>query len=68
MNLKSTKTGVEQLSLFEIFVTEGNEKSDEFVTERAMMDGGVMSQVRASIVQKERDVEICGPQKVEAKK
>ena len=39
------------MSLFERFITEGNEKADEPAKEGAMLDGGVMAQVRASAVQ-----------------
>ena len=46
---------MQQLSLFERFVTEGNEKADELSKEGAMMDGGVMVQVRAITIQQERE-------------
>ena len=41
------------MSLFESFITEGNDKADELAKEGAMMDGGGMAQIRASTVQKE---------------
>ena len=35
------------MSLFENFITEGNEKADELAKQGAVMDGGEMAQVRA---------------------
>ena len=43
------------MSLFENFITEGNEKADELAKAGAMMDGGEMAQVRARTVQQERE-------------
>ena len=43
------------MSLFERFIAEGNEKADEFAKEGALLDGGLMAQVRASTVQQERE-------------
>ena len=34
------------MSLFENFITEGNETSDELAKEGAMMDGGAVAPVR----------------------
>ena len=44
------------MSLFEKFITEGNGMADELAKEEAMMDGGVMAQIRASTVQQSREV------------
>ena len=38
------------MSLFEKFITDGNEKADEPAKEGAMLDGGDMAQIRASTV------------------
>ena len=46
---------VQQMSLFVRFIVEGNEKADELAKEGAMMDVGVMAQVRAIKVQQERE-------------
>ena len=43
------------MSLFEHFITEGNEKAHELAKDGAMMDGGVMAQIRASTVQQKRE-------------
>ena len=43
------------MSLFERFITEGNEKAHELAKAGAMLDGGVMAQVRVSTVQQERE-------------
>ena len=50
-----SKNEVQQMSLFERFVIEGSERADELAKEGAMMDGGVVAQVRASTVQQERE-------------
>ena len=42
------------MSLFEKFITEGNEKADDPAKEGAMLDGGFMAQARASTVQQEK--------------
>ena len=42
-----TEKETQQLSLFEKFFTEGNEKADELAKEGAMLDGGVVAQARA---------------------
>ena len=43
-----TKKKKQEMLLFEKFITEGNEKADEFEKYVAMMDEGEMAQVRAS--------------------
>ena len=43
-----------EMSHFDRFVTEGNEKTDELTKEGAMMDWGYMAEVRAKKVQQER--------------
>ena len=44
------------MSLFEKFITEGNEKAEELAKEGAMMDEGFMTEARASTTQQEREV------------
>ena len=46
-----------QLSLFEKFITEGNEKkkTDELAKQGARLDGGDMPQERAITIQQERE-------------
>ena len=39
------------MSFFEKSITEGNEKADGLANNGAMMDGGLMAQIRASTVQ-----------------
>ena len=41
--------------LFEKIITEGIEKAEELAKEGAMVDGGLMAQVRACRVQQERE-------------
>ena len=43
------------MTLFETFVTEGNESADELVNDGAMLDGGEMAKIRASTVQQNRE-------------
>ena len=43
------------MSLFERFITEGNEKAHELAKAGAMLDGGVRAQVRANTVQQKRE-------------
>ena len=43
------------MSLFERFITEGNEKAHELAKAGTMLDGGVMAQVRVSTVQQKRE-------------
>ena len=42
------------MSLFESFVTQGNERADELAKDEAIWDGGEMAQIRASTVKLER--------------
>ena len=49
-----TKKDKKEVSYFEKFVTEGNEKADELGKEGAMLDEGFMAEVRAKTVQQER--------------
>ena len=44
----------QQMSLFEHFITEGTEKADELAQDGAMLDGGVIAQIRASTVQQKK--------------
>ena len=46
-----TRKEMQQTSLYESFIAEGNEKADQLAKEGAMLDGGLMAQVRASTVQ-----------------
>ena len=50
-----TEKDEKEMSHFEKFVTEGNEKADELAQEGALLDEGVMAQVRAKTVQQERE-------------
>ena len=50
-----TEKDEKEMSHFEKFVTEGNEKADEKAQEGALLDEGVMAQVRAKTVQQERE-------------
>ena len=43
------------MSLFEQFITEGNEKANELANDGAMMDGGEMAKMRTSTVQQKRE-------------
>ena len=44
----------QRISLFEKFITESNEKSDDQATYGAMVDGEVMAQLRGTTVQQQR--------------
>ena len=46
---------MQQMTLFERFITEGNEEADEQATEGARLDGGDVAQVRAVTIQQERE-------------
>ena len=46
---------MQQLSLFEKFITEDNEYADELAKEGAMLDGGDLAQVRPITIQQERE-------------
>ena len=50
-----TKKEKREMSHFEMFVTEGTEKTDELAKAGAMLDGGFMAEVRAKKVQQERE-------------
>ena len=50
-----TKKEKKEMSRFEKFVTEGNEKADEPARAGAMLDEGFMAEVRAKTVQQERE-------------
>ena len=45
-----------EMTSFEIFVIEGNQRADELAHDGAMLDGGEMGQLRVSKVQQARDV------------
>ena len=44
-----------EMTHFEKFVTEGNEKADELAKEGAMLDEGCMAEARAKTMQQERE-------------
>ena len=50
-----TKTEKKDMSHFEKFVTEGNEKADELAKRGAMLDEGFMAEARAKTMQQERE-------------
>ena len=50
-----SKKEKQQMSLFEQFITEGNEKANELANDGAMMDGGEMAKMRTSTVQQKRE-------------
>ena len=58
-----TKKDMQQLSLFERFIAEGKEKADELAKAGAMMDGGVLTQARASTVQQGKRRSLCSAAK-----
>ena len=51
-----SKKEMQQMTLFERFITESNEKANELAMEGAIMDGAAKAQVRVSTVQQEREV------------
>ena len=53
-----TKKEKKNMSQFERFVTEGNEKADELAKAGAMLDEGFMAEARAETVQQDRE-EVC---------
>ena len=55
---------MQEMSLFQKFITEGHEKADEQSQEGAWLDGGDMAQVRAITIQHERMsfVHLCNMQ------
>ena len=50
-----TKKEKKEMSHFERFVTDGNEKADELAKTGAMLDEGFMAEARAVTVQQERE-------------
>ena len=46
---------MQEVSLIDKFITEGNERAGEPAKEGAMLDGGEMAQVRATTIQQERE-------------
>ena len=50
-----TKKDKKEMSHFEKFVTEGNEKADELAKEGAMLDEGYMAELTAKTVKQERE-------------
>ena len=50
-----TKKEKQDMSHFESFVTEGNEKADELAKEGASLDGGFVAEARAETMQQERE-------------
>ena len=50
-----TKKGKGKMTQIERFVTEGNEKEDELAKAEAMLDEGVMAEVRADTMKQERE-------------
>ena len=50
-----TKKERQEMTLFEKFVTDGNERAGELAKDGAIWDGGEMAQVGASTVQQQRD-------------
>ena len=53
-----TKKEKNEMSYFEKFVTEDNEKADELAKEGAMLDEGFMAEARAKTKQQGRE-EVC---------
>ena len=50
-----TKKEKNEMSHFEKFITEDNEKADELAKEEAMLDEGFMAETRSKTVQQERE-------------
>ena len=50
-----TKKDKQEMSRFEKFLTEGNEKADELAKAGAMLDEDFMAETRAKTVQQERE-------------
>ena len=50
-----TKKEKENMSQFEKFGTEGNEKADDLAKARAKLDEGFMAEARAKTMQQERE-------------
>ena len=55
MSRRRTEKDKKDVTHFEKFGTDGNEKADELAKARAMMDEGLMAQTRAKTVQQERE-------------
>ena len=55
-----SKNEVQEVTLFEHFVTNGNEGADEMAKVEALLDGGDMAQIRASTVQQKTRGGLCG--------
>ena len=53
-----TKKDKTEISYFEKFVTEGNEKADDLAKAGAILDEGFMAEARAESMQQERE-EVC---------
>ena len=56
-----TKKDKKDMSLFEKFVTDGNEKADELAQAGAILDKGFMAEMRATTVQQEREKKCMQP-------
>ena len=50
-----TKNDKKEMSYFDNFVTEGNEKADELAKKGAMLDEGFMAEARAKTIEQERE-------------
>ena len=50
-----TKKEKENMTQFEMFVTGGNEKADDFAKAGAMLDEGLMAEAGAKTMQQERE-------------
>ena len=50
-----TKEEKKEMSLFQKFVTEGNEKADELAKAGAMLDERFMAEARAETIKQERE-------------
>ena len=59
VNAHSSKKAKQEMSLSERFATEGNEKADELVKVGAMLDGGEVTQLRASTTVRRKGEEGC---------
>ena len=55
VNAHRTNREMQQMSLFEKSITEGNEKVDDPAKEGATLDGGGVAQVRALTIQQEQE-------------
>ena len=57
-----TKKDKKDISHFEKFVTEGDEKADDLAKAGAMLDEGFMAEARGETIQQERDEVYAGLQ------